>query len=110
MFARVQPGPARLASHVKKRLSFALPSETRQGFLEIHSPKLLAGASEGGSEVFITDYFGQPACLAQSPQLYKQMTAACGGFERVMEVGLDWGWVALFVVFIQRYLRCPPGR
>lgn len=57
-----------------------------QGFVEIHSPKLLAGASEGGSEVFITDYFGQPACLAQSPQLYKQMTAACGGFGRVMEV------------------------
>lgn len=57
-----------------------------QGFVEIHSPKLLAGASEGGSEVFMTDYFGQPACLAQSPQLYKQMAAACGGFERVMEV------------------------
>lgn len=34
----------------------------------------------------MTDYFGKPACLAQSPQLYKQMTAACGGFERVMEV------------------------
>lgn len=59
-----------------------------QGFMEIHSPKLLAGASEGGAEVFMTDYFGQPACLAQSPQLYKQMTAACGGFGRVMEVGL----------------------
>lgn len=67
---------------------FAAENRTlQQGFLEIHSPKLLAGASEGGSEVFITDYFGQPACLAQSPQLYKQMTAACGGFERVMEVG-----------------------
>lgn len=58
----------------------------QQGFVEIHSPKLLAGASEGGSEVFMTDYFGQTACLAQSPQLYKQMTAACGGFGRVMEV------------------------
>lgn len=34
----------------------------------------------------MTDYFGQPACLAQSPQLFKQMTAACAGFERVMEV------------------------
>lgn len=65
----------------------AAAAAVQQGFIEIHSPKLLAGASEGGSEVFITDYFGQPACLAQSPQLYKQMTAACGGFERVMEVG-----------------------
>lgn len=34
----------------------------------------------------MTDYFGKPACLAQSPQLYKQMAAACGGFGRVMEV------------------------
>ncbi|CAM9685787.1 unnamed protein product [Ectocarpus sp. 6 AP-2014] len=58
-----------------------------KGFVEIHSPKLLAGASEGGSEVFTTNYFGTEACLAQSPQLYKQMAAACGGFGRVMEVG-----------------------
>lgn len=56
--------------------------------MEIHTPKLLAGASEGGSEVFMTDYFGKPACLAQSPQLYKQMAAACGGLGRVMEVCL----------------------
>lgn len=58
-----------------------------RGFTEIHSPKLLGGASEGGAEVFKLDYFGQPACLAQSPQFYKQMAAACGGFERVFEIG-----------------------
>jgi len=51
------------------------------------TPKLLAGASEGGAEVFKTDYFGQVACLAQSPQLHKQMCAACAGFERVFEIG-----------------------
>jgi len=56
-------------------------------FMEIQTPKLLGGASEGGSEVFHTKYFGQPACLAQSPQLYKQMTAACSDFERVFEIG-----------------------
>ena len=56
-------------------------------FMEIQTPKLLGGASEGGSEVFHTTYFGQPACLAQSPQLYKQMTAACSDFERVFEIG-----------------------
>ncbi|KAJ9507170.1 hypothetical protein QJQ45_004832 [Haematococcus lacustris] len=57
-----------------------------QGFQEIHSPKLIAGASEGGASVFKLDYMGTPACLAQSPQLYKQMaiTADC---ERVFEVG-----------------------
>ena len=30
-----------------------------QGFIEIQSPKLIAGESEGGSDVFRTDYFGQ---------------------------------------------------
>ena len=44
------------------------------------------GESEGGSDVFRTDYFGTPACLAQSPQLYKQM-AISSDLERVYEIG-----------------------
>ncbi|CAN8326736.1 unnamed protein product [Cochlearia groenlandica] len=55
-------------------------------FVEIHTPKLMAGSSEGGSAVFRLEYKGQPACLAQSPQLHKQM-AICGDFRRVFEVG-----------------------
>ncbi|CAD6233556.1 unnamed protein product [Miscanthus lutarioriparius] len=55
-------------------------------FVGIHTPKLISGSSEGGAAVFKLLYNGQPACLAQSPQLYKQM-AICGGFERVFEVG-----------------------
>lgn len=55
-------------------------------FIEIHSPKMIGGASEGGSNVFTFKYFGQPACMAQSPQLYKQM-ALCGDFDRVFEIG-----------------------
>jgi tRNA synthetases class II (D, K and N) len=58
----------------------------RQRFQEIHTPKLIGGSSEGGSEVFSFEYFGTPACLAQSPQLYKQM-AICADFERVFEIG-----------------------
>eukprot|EP00850_Spirogloea_muscicola_P019839 SM000200S05829 [mRNA] locus=s200:229171:233555:+ [translate_table: standard] len=58
----------------------------RDGFVEIHTPKLIAGASEGGASVFTLDYKGRPACLAQSPQLYKQM-AICADFGRVFEVG-----------------------
>ena len=58
-----------------------------KGFIEIHSPKLIGGASEGGADVFTLDYFGQPACLAMSPQLHKQITAACSGFERVFTTG-----------------------
>jgi aspartyl-tRNA synthetase len=60
---------------------------TSKDFVEIHTPKLIGGASEGGSNVFTFKYFETPACLAQSPQLYKQMASACGGFERVFEIG-----------------------
>ncbi|KAI4996442.1 hypothetical protein ZWY2020_051362 [Hordeum vulgare] len=57
-----------------------------KNFIGIHTPKLIGGSSEGGASVFKLDYNGQPACLAQSPQLYKWM-AICGGFGRVFEVG-----------------------
>lgn len=58
----------------------------QRGFVEIHSPKLIAGSSEGGSNVFKLKYFEQDACLAQSPQLYKQM-AIIGDMKKVFEVG-----------------------
>lgn len=54
-------------------------------FTEIHTPKLLAEATEGGAEVFTLDYFGKTATLAQSAQFYKQMMV--GVFERVFEIG-----------------------
>jgi nondiscriminating aspartyl-tRNA synthetase len=54
------------------------------GFTEMHTPKLLAEATEGGAEVFTLDYFGKTATLAQSPQFYKQMMV--GVFERVYEI------------------------
>lgn len=54
-------------------------------FTEIHTPKLIAAASESGSEVFEVDYFKNKAYLAQSPQFYKQMAIAAG-YERVFEV------------------------
>lgn len=57
-----------------------------QGFIEIHSPKLMGSASEGGSELFRVEYFGGTACLAQSPQFYKQMAMAAG-FDNVFEIG-----------------------
>jgi nondiscriminating aspartyl-tRNA synthetase len=55
------------------------------GFTEIRTPKLVGEATEGGANVFQLDYFGKPAYLAQSPQLYKQIMV--GVFERVFEVG-----------------------
>jgi nondiscriminating aspartyl-tRNA synthetase len=56
-----------------------------QEFVEIDTPKLLAEATEGGTEVFELDYFGKTATLAQSPQFYKQIMV--GVFERVFEIG-----------------------
>lgn len=83
-----------------------------KGFIEIHSPKLQAAATESGASVFEVSYFkGAIACesslawiliyqsfhsscflfagkayLAQSPQLAKQMAIAAD-YERVFEVG-----------------------
>lgn len=54
-------------------------------FTEAHTPKLLAEPTEGGAEVFMMDYFGKTATLAQSPQFYKQIMV--GVFERVYEIG-----------------------
>ncbi|MCR5553892.1 MAG: aspartate--tRNA(Asn) ligase [bacterium] len=54
-------------------------------FVEIHTPKFIATASESGSEVFEVKYFDGKAYLAQSPQFYKQMAMAAG-FEKYFEV------------------------
>lgn len=54
-------------------------------FMEIHTPKIAQGAAESGAEVFKIDYFGQQACLSQSPQFYKQMAMAAG-FDKVFEI------------------------
>jgi nondiscriminating aspartyl-tRNA synthetase len=58
---------------------------TDQRFVEIHTPKVVASATESGANVFQLDWFGRPAYLAQSPQFYKQLMV--GVFERVYEVG-----------------------
>lgn len=54
-------------------------------FVEIQTPKILAGATEGGAEAFEISYFDKEAVLAQSPQFYKQIMV--GVFERVFEIG-----------------------
>jgi aspartyl-tRNA synthetase len=58
----------------------------REGFISITTPKIVAAATEGGTELFPIAYFDKEAFLNQSPQLYKQMMMA-GGFEKVYEIG-----------------------
>ncbi|MGN0263198.1 MAG: aspartate--tRNA(Asn) ligase [Oliverpabstia sp.] len=57
----------------------------KQGFTEIHTPKIGAKSAEGGANMFKLSYFHRPAVLQQSPQLYKQMMV--GVFDRVFETG-----------------------
>ena len=57
-----------------------------RNFIEIHTPKLIAAASESGSDVFEVKYFDGLAYLAQSPQFYKQMAMA-SGLESIFETG-----------------------
>ena len=66
---------------------YAVEFFNKNGFIEIHTPKITALSSEGGSEVFeLKNYFGQKAYLTQSPQLYKQMSMMAG-FDKTFEIG-----------------------
>lgn len=56
----------------------------RQNFLEFQSPSIISSVPEGGAEVFKVDYFGHPAYLSQSPQLYKSLLVSA--YERVFSV------------------------
>ena len=76
--------PSALADRAASVRGFRRALDDR-GFTEIHTPKLVAGATESGANVFTVDYFGRSAYLAQSPQLYKQIMV--GVFERVYEAG-----------------------
>lgn len=58
----------------------------KRDFVEIHTPKIISAASEGGANVFEVSYFKGSAYLAQSPQLYKQMAIAAD-FNRVFTIG-----------------------
>ena len=55
-------------------------------FIELHTPKLMASASESRAELFEVGYFETKAYLAQSPQFFKQM-AQSAGFGKIFEVG-----------------------
>ncbi|KAF6844512.1 aspartyl-tRNA synthetase [Colletotrichum musicola] len=56
------------------------------GFVQFEPPCLIGAASEGGANVFQLPYFEKSACLAQSPQFYKQFEIA-GGRKRVYCIG-----------------------
>lgn len=79
--------------HPKVRDIFRVQAAILEGFrkvskelecVEIVVPEIAVAATEGGAEVFKIDYYGHPAYLTQSPQLYKQMLVPV--FERVFTI------------------------
>lgn len=56
-----------------------------KGFLEVHTPRIIASATEGGAALFSVDFFDKKAFLAQSPQLYKEELVM--SLEKVFEIG-----------------------
>ncbi|MFX1600835.1 MAG: aspartate--tRNA(Asn) ligase, partial [Promethearchaeota archaeon] len=55
-----------------------------RSFTEITTPKIIASATEGGTELFPIIYFDKEAFLTQSAQLYKEQLS--GVYERVFEI------------------------
>lgn len=64
--------------------AYRLYMHDQEGAVEYFAPNILGASSEGGAEFFSVDYFGYPATLAQSSQLYKQMMV--GVNERVFAI------------------------
>jgi nondiscriminating aspartyl-tRNA synthetase len=58
---------------------------SKDGFMEVFTPRIIVSATEGGSALFPVAYFTREAFLAQSPQLYKEQLAL--DFEKVFEIG-----------------------
>ncbi len=58
---------------------------SKEGFVEVHTPRIIASATEGGAALFPVEYFEQKAFLAQSPQLYKEQLTM--SLEKVFEIG-----------------------
>lgn len=66
----------RVRAHIVKAIREWLDSH---GFLLVDTPILTPSACEGTTTLFATDYFGAPAYLTQSGQLYNEATAMAFG-------------------------------
>jgi len=58
---------------------------SKKGFMEVHTPRIITSATEGGAALFPVAYYKREAFLAQSPQLYKEQLIL--DFEKVFEIG-----------------------
>lgn len=58
---------------------------SKEDFVEVQTPRIIASATEGGAALFPVEYFEREAFLAQSPQLYKEQLTL--SLEKVFEIG-----------------------
>jgi len=85
-FLDLRKAERRAVFHVRAvALAGLRESLEKEGFLEVHTPKLSGAGAEGGATLFETSYFGRRAYLSQSPQLYKQILMSTG-MDRVYEI------------------------
>ena len=86
-FLDLRRGHVNAMFHLRgKILQYGREALINEGFFETHTPKIVATATEGGTDLFPMMYFDTPAFLNQSPQLFKQLCMS-GGLERVFEIG-----------------------
>ena len=75
---------------IQSKITEGMQEYLRQkGFLQVFTPCLLGGTSEGGAEVFKLDYFGKEAFLRQDPQLHRQLCIAAG-LDNIYDLGPNW--------------------
>jgi len=61
----------------------------KNGFLQVFTPAIIGGISEGGADVFKINHFGKDAFLRQDPQLHRQLLMVAG-FDRIFDIGPNW--------------------
>jgi aspartyl-tRNA synthetase len=61
----------------------------KRGFIQVFTPSIIGGISEGGADVFKINFFGKKAFLRQDPQLHRQLLMIAG-FEKIFDVGPSW--------------------
>lgn len=61
----------------------------KEGYLQVFTPCLIGGASEGGADVFPVVYFEKQAFLRQDPQLHRQLVIAAG-YDKIFDLGPSW--------------------
>ncbi|MDI6806391.1 MAG: aspartate--tRNA(Asn) ligase [Candidatus Aenigmarchaeota archaeon] len=61
----------------------------KEGYLQVFTPCLIGGISEGGADVFPVVYFEKQAFLRQDPQLHRELLILAG-FDKIFDLGPSW--------------------